>query len=51
MNKHYYRYMGYSDGSGIPYGLIIKCYTEEQAEQFRINGGYVLERILESIKK
>jgi hypothetical protein len=43
--------MGYSDGSGRPHGIIIKCYTDEQAKEIRKIGDIVLEQILESIKK
>ena len=30
--KHYYRYMGYHDGSGKPEGYIFKYYTKDEAE-------------------
>ena len=46
MNTHYYRYLGYRDGSGKPDGIVIRCYTEEYAN-YIINIGYVLERIEE----
>lgn len=39
MNKtHYYRYIGFSDGSGRPSGYVIKCYTDEQYERFTKSG-------------
>ena len=44
MNKHYYRFMGYYDGSGNPYGIVIKCYTEEQALHL-ISIGHVLYQL------
>ena len=25
--RQYYRYMGNLDGSGCPYGIVYKCYT------------------------
>lgn len=38
MNKHYYRFMGFSDGSGKPYGLIIKYYAEYYVDFLRSIG-------------
>ena len=31
--KHYYRVVSYSDGSGYKHGWVIKLYTDEQAER------------------
>lgn len=33
--RKYYRYLGWCDGSGCPYGIVIKCYTDKQHEQFK----------------
>ena len=33
--RQYYRYMGNLDGSGCPYGIVYKCYTDEEYERFR----------------
>lgn len=35
---HYYRYIGFFDGSGCPNGYVIKCYTDEQYERFTKSG-------------
>lgn len=48
VKKDYYRYMGYSDGSGMPHGLIIKCYTKEQVERFTKMGSLVFVKMAES---
>jgi len=33
--RQYYRYMGNSDGSGCPYGIVFKCYTDEEYEYYK----------------
>lgn len=35
MKRNYYRYLGNLDGSGCPYGIVYKCYTDEEYERFR----------------
>lgn len=44
MVKDYYIFRGYFDGSGCPKGIIIKCYSREQAE-YRKRLGLILEKI------
>lgn len=44
-SKHYYRIIGYKDGSGWKDGIVIKSYTEEEAENLVKCGGLILERI------
>lgn len=46
MVKDYYFFKGYSDGSGCPKGIIIKCYSREQAEYWK-RLGLILEKIIE----
>ena len=43
--RHYYRFKGYTDGSGRPAGWIIKCLTNEQVDRYRTSGLEVYERI------
>ena len=35
MNRKYYRFLGNADGSGRPYGVVIKCYTDEEYDCFK----------------
>ena len=44
MEKSYYRYLGYSDGSGRPAGLIVRCYTPREVDRL-IKAGFNLERM------
>lgn len=44
MKKEYYLFRGFWDGSDCPRGIIIRYYTEAQAEHVR-SCGYVLEKI------
>lgn len=41
--KHYYRYMGYYDGSGKPEGYVFKYYTKAEAEHMGLVGLELLE--------
>ena len=46
--KNYWKFMGYVDGSGVPYGLIIKYLSHESVIKKRIYGGEIWEIIGET---
>ena len=43
-NKDYYLFKGFLDGSGCPKGIIIRYYTEQQADHVK-SCGFVLIKI------
>lgn len=44
-DRKYYRFMGYSDGSGRPYGYIIKYYTQEEYDYYTKRCGHILIKL------
>ena len=44
MNNDYYFFKGYSDGSGCPKGIVVKCYSQEKAKLL-MSMGFILEKI------
>ena len=43
-DRHYYRFVGYSDGSGCPGGYVIGYYSDEQYEHI-VKCGLRLRRL------
>ena len=37
-DRHYYRFMGYRDGSGCPCGYVIGYYSDDQYEYYKSIG-------------
>lgn len=50
MKRVYCRYYGYTDGSGRPYGLVIKCLGRKEIENRKQIYGKVYKILKQEIK-